>query len=220
MTRSMIYASCMAVLTAFAVACGSTSTNVNVTANTNHSNSMLGNASNSMAGAANSVANTVSNAASSVTGGSDTDFVEDAAVGGMAEVELGKLASTKAANAEVKKFGQMMVTDHTAANNQLKELATKKGWKLPTDLDSSHKSLADDLRSRTGADFDSEYVEEMVDDHETDVKAFQDKANNATDPDLKAFAQKTLPVLQKHLEAIKAIQAKMSNSASANSNKK
>lgn len=211
MNRSFLYASLMALATALAVACGSSNTNVTVNSNANRSNSTLGSASNSLGNAANSVANTVSNAASSVTGSSDSSFVNEAAVGGMAEVDLGKLASTKGTNPEVKKFGQMMVTDHTAANNQLKELATKKGWTLPTDIDSSHKSTADDLKSRSGADFDSAYVDEMVDDHEKDVKAFQDKANNASDPDLKAFAQKTLPVLQKHLDAIKAIQQKMNN---------
>jgi putative membrane protein len=134
----------------------------------------------------------------------------------MSEVELGKLASTKAANAEVKKFGQMMVTDHSKANEELKALATKKGWTLPTESDSSHKSTLDTLKNKSGADFDKEYVEEMVDDHVTDVKAFEDKAKNATDPDLKAFAEKTLPTLRKHLDAIKAIQAKM---ASAPANK-
>jgi putative membrane protein len=206
----------MATVTALAVACGP-NTNVNVNVNANRSNSStLGNAANTVGNTVSSAANSISNAASSVTGGSDTSFVDDAATGGMAEVELGKLASTKATNAEVKKFGQMMVTDHTAANNELKALATKKGWKLPTEIDSSHKSTADDLKGRNGADFDKEYVEEMVDDHETDVKAFEDKANNAADPDLKAFAQKTLPVLRKHLDAIKAIQAKMNNSAPAN----
>jgi len=169
----------------------------------------MGNAANSVGNAANTVANTVSNTASSVTATSDPDFVNEAAIGGMSEVELGKMASTKAANAEVKKFGQMMVTDHTNANNELKALAAKKGWKLPTDVDSNHKATADDLRNRVGADFDKAYVEEMVDDHETDVKAFEDKAKNATDPDLKAFAEKTLPTLRKHLDAIKAIQAKM-----------
>jgi putative membrane protein len=202
----------MAAAAALALACGTTSTTVNVNAN----HSTLGNAGNTLANAANTVANTVSNTASSVTGSTDADFVEDAAIGGMAEVELGKLASTKATNAEVKKFGQMMVTDHTAANNELKALAAKKGWKLPTDLDSSHKSMLDELKGESGANFDEEYVDEMVDDHETDVKAFEDKAKNATDPDLKAFAEKTLPVLRKHLDAIKAIQAKMNNSAPAN----
>jgi putative membrane protein len=153
--------------------------------------------------------------ASNATGSSDTAFVQDAAIGGLSEVELGKIASTKAANAEVKKFGQMMVTDHSKANEELKALAQKKGWTLPTEPDSSHKSTMEDLRNRVGADFDQAYVDEMVDDHEEDVAAFEDKAKNATDPDLKAFAEKTLPVLRKHLDAIKAIQAKMS-SAPAN----
>ena len=102
-----------------------------------------------------------------------------------------------------------MVTDHSKANDELKALAKKKNWTLPAEPDSSTKSTLDSLKSKTGADFDKEYVSEMVDDHEKDVKAFQDKAQNATDPDLKAFAAKTLPTLQKHLDAIKAIQAKM-----------
>jgi putative membrane protein len=135
--------------------------------------------------------------------------MKEAANGGMAEVELGKVASTKAANAEVKKFGQMMVTDHSKANEELKALAAKKGVDLPKEVDSSHKSIMDSLKNKTGADFDKEYVEEMVDDHEKDVAAFEDKAKNAKDADVKAFAEKTLPTLRKHLDAIKAIQAKM-----------
>ena len=205
MNRSIFYAVCMAALTALAVSCGTTSVNVNTSNMANRAGNAMNSAANTMANAANSVTNT----ASSMTATSDADFVEDAAIGGMSEVELGKLASTKATSADVKAFGQMMVTDHTKANDELKALAAKKSWKLPAEVDSSHKSTADDLKSRTGADFDKEYVEEMVDDHETDVKAFEDKAKNATDPDLKAFAEKTLPTLRKHLDAIKAIQAKM-----------
>jgi putative membrane protein len=208
MNRSFLYAAAMAIVTGFALACGPSNTNVNVTTNTN-ANRYNANSGSTLGNAANSVSNTVSNAASAVTGTSDSSFVNEAAIGGMSEVELGRLASTKGTNPEVKKFGQMMVTDHTAANNDLKALAAKKGWTLPTDVDSSHKSTMDDLKARSGADFDKEYVEEMVDDHEKDVKAFEDKANNATDPDLKAFAQKTLPTLRKHLDAINAIQAKM-----------
>lgn len=222
MNRSLLYVGCMVAVTALAMACGSsTNVSVNTNSNTNQSNSSLGNSGSTLGNAANSVANTVSNAASSVTGSSDSTFVNNAAVGGMTEVELGKIAATNAASADVKKFGQMMVTDHTAANNELKALAGKKGWTLPTDLDSSHRSTVDELKSKKGADFDKDYVDDMVDDHEQDVSDFESKANNATDPDLKAFAQKTLPVLKKHLEAIKAIQAKMNNSsASANTKKK
>jgi putative membrane protein len=195
------------------VMAGCTATTNTNTSNSNAgrsmSNTTLGNAANSVGNAANSVSNTISNTVKSVTGTSDSSFVEEAATGGMSEVELGKLASTKAASPDVKKFGQMMVTDHSKANDELKALAKKKNWTLPTDLDSSSKSTLDSLKNKTGADFDKEYVSEMVDDHEKDVKAFQDKAENATDPDLKAFAAKTLPTLQKHLDAIKAIQAKM-----------
>jgi len=214
MTRSILYSACVAALAVFAITCSS-STNVNVNTATNRASNPLGNAANTVGGAYNSAANAISNAASSVTGTSDSSFVNEAAIGGISEVELGKLASTKAANAEVKKFGQMMVTDHSKANEELKALATKKGWTLPTESDSSHKSTLDTLKNKSGADFDKEYVEEMVDDHVEDVKAFEDKAKNATDPDLKAFAEKTLPTLRKHLDAIKAIQAKM-NSAPAN----
>jgi len=173
--------------------------NSNRMSNSNSANSTYGNSSNAMG---NSMSNNVSS-------NDDSDFMKEAAVGGMAEVEMGKLAATKAASPDVKKFAQMMVDDHTKANNDLKALATKKGMTLPTDLDSSHKSTMDDLREQAGADFDKAYVEEMVDDHEEDVSKFEDEAKNATDPDVRAFAQKTLPVLQKHLDAIKSIQAKM-----------
>jgi putative membrane protein len=220
MMRSILCAVSTAVLAVVAMNC-STSTNVNVNTATNRASNTLGNAANTVGGAYNSAANAISNAASSVTGTSDTAFANEAATGGMAEVELGKLASTKAASPDVKKFGQMMVTDHTKINTEFKALAAKKNWSLPSDLDSSSKSTLDSLKSRTGADFDKDYVEEMVDDHEKDVKAFEDKAKNATDPDLKAFVEKSLPTLQKHLDAIKAIQAKMNNApANKPANKK
>src|SRR5690242_4837710 len=141
----------------FTFGCTSTGYNVNVnTSNANHSNTM-GNTNNSgstIGNAANSVSNTISNAAKSVTGGTDEDFMKDAGTAGMDEIEFGKLASTKAANADVKKFAQMMVTDHTKAANELKALAAKKNVTLPTDMDSSHKSELDSLKGKTGADFD------------------------------------------------------------------
>jgi putative membrane protein len=140
--------------------------------------------------------------------GDDADFMAAAARGGMAEVEMGKLAGTKAQNPEVKKFGAMMVTDHGKAGDELKTLAAKKGVTLPADI-GSHKSTYDKLNGLSGADFDKAYVDEMVDDHEADVEEFKDQAQNAKDPDVKAFAAKVLPVIQKHLDAIKAIQAKM-----------
>lgn len=137
------------------------------------------------------------------------DFLTEAAQGGMAEVELGKMAVTKAASPDVKKFAQMMVDDHTKANTELKELAQKKGVQLPAETDSSHKSTMEDLRNLVGADFDKEYVEDMYDDHKHDVAEFEEQSESASDPDVKTFAAKTLPVLRKHLEAIEAIRSKM-----------
>ena len=137
------------------------------------------------------------------------NFWTKAAQGGMAEVELGQMASTKAQNAEVKSFAQKMVADHTKANTELKALAAKKSITLPTDVGSEHKSTMDDLKGLSGADFDKAYVEAMVEDHETDVKLFEEQAKDDSDADLKAFAAKTLPTLKSHLDMIKSIQSKM-----------
>ena len=185
---------------------GSTTVNVNKTA-ANSNTAVITNANANSTGG--SISNSVSNAVSSVTTSSPNDFMNDAALGGMTEVELGKLASTKATDPEVKKFGQMMVTDHSKANEELKALAAKKNVKLPTELDSSHKSMLDEMKGKSGEDFNEDYVEAMVDDHEDDVAAFEKQAQNSSDPDVKAFAAKTLPTLKKHLDAIKAIQSKM-----------
>jgi putative membrane protein len=139
----------------------------------------------------------------------EESFWTTAADGGLAEVEMGKLASQKAQNPDVKKFAQMMVSDHTKANNELKAIAAKQKITLPTEVGPRNRSTIDELNKLSGADFDREYVQAMVDDHEADVQLFEDQAEDETDAQAKAFAEKTLPVLRKHLEAIKAIQAKM-----------
>ncbi len=194
--------------------CGS-ETNVSVNADTNRAaantssnSSMMNSAMNTMGNAVNTVANTASNMTGS-SAKSPNAFLTEAAQGGMAEVELGKLASQKAQSPEVKKFGQMMVADHSAANAELKALAAKKNIQIPADMGSSHKSTLDSMSKLSGAEFDKEYVENMEDDHEEDVAKFQKQADSSTDPDVKAFAMKTLPTLKKHLDAIKAIKAKM-----------
>jgi putative membrane protein len=96
----------------------------------------------------------------------DKDFVHDAATAGMAEVELGKMATERGANADVKKFGQMMVDDHTAAGDKLKRLAAAHNIPVPTALDDKHRDLRDKLAKLQGADFDREYMDAMVDGHE------------------------------------------------------
>lgn len=137
-------------------------------------------------------------AATSAAPSTDAQFVQKAAIGGLAEVQLGQLAQTKATSADVKQFARMMVTDHTAANNELTQIATAKAISLPTDLDAEHKAVRDRLNTLSGAEFDREYMAAMVKDHNDAVTTFQTEANGGSDPELKAFAAKTLPKLQEH----------------------
>jgi putative membrane protein len=178
------------------------------TANTNKLANTAANAANTVANVAANAANTLANAVSGVTTASPETFMKEAAQGGKAEVEMGTLAASKAANPELKKFGQMMVTDHTAAGKDLVAVAKKKNFTLPTDT-GSHQPIMDKLKGLSGADFDRYYVEQMVQDHEADLRTFQKQAESGSDADVKAFAAKVVPVIQKHLDAIKAIQAKM-----------
>ena len=138
------------------------------------------------------------------------EFAVKAANGGMLEVELGRLAQEKAQSKEVKEFGAMMVTDHSKANKELKELATLKNITLPTTLGEDMQEHVNDLTKLSGKDFDKKYVSMMVDDHKEDIELFTKAAgDDKTDASVKAFATKTLPTLQKHLEHITALDKKI-----------
>lgn len=136
-------------------------------------------------------------------------FMMEAARGGMAEIELSRVATTKSQNAEVKKYANQMIQDHTNASAELKQLAGKKNVTLPTEMDAAHKALKDKLSGLSGVEFDKEYVNAMVADHEKTVNLFKAQADGGTDADAKAFAAKTLPKLQGHLDMVKAMQTKM-----------
>ena len=139
----------------------------------------------------------------------DKKFVMAAANGGMMEVKAGEIAASNATNADVKAFGQRMVTDHGKANDELKQLATNKGLALPTDIDADHQKKVDDLSKKKGKAFDKAYMDDMVKDHEKDVAEFQKESTSAQDPDLKAWVTKTLPTLQDHLKMAKETQKKV-----------
>jgi len=136
---------------------------------------------------------------------SDAEFATKAAVGGMAEVELGKLALSKSTNASIKSFAEMMVNDHGKANEELMAIAKMKNITLPTTVDEEHMKKMEDLKAKTGADFDKAYVDAMVDGHESTLKLMQDEAKNSKDADLSAFAAKTGPTVESHLNMIKKI---------------
>jgi putative membrane protein len=133
----------------------------------------------------------------------DKKFLKDAALGGITEVELGNLAAQKASNKEVKQFAQKMVDDHSKANDLLKQVAARDSIEIPAELDSKHKSRIDKLSKLSGEQFDKAYVKDQLKDHQNDVRDFSDEAQNGSDPNVKAFASNTLPVLQEHLEMVK-----------------
>jgi len=139
----------------------------------------------------------------------DHKFASEAAIGGMAEVELGRLAASKASNADVKNFGQRMVDDHSKANDELKSTASKESIKLPTAIDAKHQAVIDRMSKLSGAEFDRAYVKEMVKDHEMDVKEFERESSSGSNAAIKGFASKTLPTLQEHLRMIKDIDSKV-----------
>lgn len=140
---------------------------------------------------------------------SDKKFMMEAASGGMMEVQAGQLASQSAMNDRVKAFGNMMVQDHTNANNELKALASQKNVMVPDSMMAKHREHINMLKKKTGKDFDKAYMSMMVTDHNEDVSKFQVAAKNAADADVKAFASKTLPVLRTHLDSAKAINSNM-----------
>lgn len=133
----------------------------------------------------------------------DSDFVMKTAQGGMAEVNISNLAASKATNADVKTFANRMVTDHSKANDELKQLASTKGVTLPADVDDEHKKKMDELSSKNGKDFDKAYMDAMVKDHEKVVAAFEKTSKSAKDADLKTWVTNTLPTIQDHLKMAK-----------------
>ena len=140
---------------------------------------------------------------------SDSDFAVEAANGNCTEVELGKLAVKNGKDKKVKNFGMMMVKDHGKANTKLMMLSKAKNLNLSSKPNADGQKMIDDLSKKTGDEFDKAYISSMIADHKEDVQKFGDATNRLQDPDLKNYAIKTLPVLQKHLDAINAIHDSM-----------
>jgi putative membrane protein len=131
----------------------------------------------------------------------DKAFMKEAAKGGKMEVEMGQMATKQGKGADVKKIGARMIADHTKANNELMGIAKTKG----VDLSKENPKM----KKLNDANFDKEYVDAMVKDHEEDLAAFQGEAKNGSDAEVKAFAAKTSEMIKKHLAMVKAAQAKM-----------
>lgn len=142
----------------------------------------------------------------------DKKFVKEAALGGMTEVEVGKLAQEKSSSEAIKEFGKKLEQDHTKANTQLKQAAAQDGLPVPDSLDSKHQKTVDKLSKLSGEAFDKAFIKNAVKDHQKDIKEFQNEAQNGTHANIKNFASQAVPVLESHLSMAKSL--KQSNGAS------
>jgi putative membrane protein len=129
----------------------------------------------------------------------DKEFIEDAAKGGMFEVQSGQLAAQKGSDQSVKDFGNKLAQDHGKANDELKQIAEAKGVKIPDKDSWGERHEMSKLQKLSGPAFDREFAQHAVKDHEKDIKDFEKASTKLQDPDLKAWAQKQLPTLKEHL---------------------
>ncbi|MET0625853.1 MAG: DUF4142 domain-containing protein [Pyrinomonadaceae bacterium] len=139
----------------------------------------------------------------------DARFVMFAAMGGMAEVEMGRLAVQKGASEDVRQFGQRMIDDHTRANEELMRIVSPKGMQPPATLDAKHQAAMQKMSALSGERFDREYAKMMVGDHKKTVSEFQKEADRGADAEIKAFAAAQLPALQEHLRMAQRLNDKM-----------
>jgi putative membrane protein len=133
----------------------------------------------------------------------DQTFAQEAARGGLAEVKLGKLAVDNGSSEAVKTFGTRMVAEHTKAGDKLKQAAQQEHITLPADLGAKEQATYDRLAKLNGAEFDRAYAQDMVKDHQQDLRDFQHEANQGNDSAIKAFAADTVPMIQQHLDQAK-----------------
>jgi putative membrane protein len=141
--------------------------------------------------------------------GTSNEFVSKATIGGMTEVELGKIAQKNGSSNDVKEYGKMLEKDHAAANEKLRSIASAENISVPSSMDNEHTMHVSDMGSRSGADFDKAFIAMMLDDHEKDIAEFKKAAESNSNQKIKDFASQTLPTLQKHLDKARSIKSKM-----------
>ncbi|MGA2548839.1 MAG: DUF4142 domain-containing protein [Burkholderiaceae bacterium] len=138
----------------------------------------------------------------------DARFLKNAAEGGQFEIQASQLADSKNASGDVKTFADEMVKDHTDVGKQLADLASSKGVDVPTSPSVAEEAKLKLLQASSGTTFDHRYAKEVgVSAHEATIKLFRKEATSGKDPDVRAFAQKTLPALEHHLEMAKTLEA-------------
>jgi len=124
-------------------------------------------------------------------------FLEKAAIAGNMEVEIGKMAESKASNKRIKEFAERMVKDHTKTNNDLKKLADKKKITIPISIPEADQNHINEMAKLSGAQFDKHYMDMMVKDHVKTLDLFK-SATTSGDIDVRRFAAKTLRMIEGH----------------------
>jgi putative membrane protein len=157
--------------------------------------------------------------ASTKTSNADLAFVKKVAAGGEAEVELAKLAQQKGTSEEVKSLASRLETDHMKANDELKKIASQKGWTLPTEPTAEQKAKKAKLEKLSGAAFDRDYADTMVTNHRNNIPMFEREASSASDPDLKQWASSIVPTLKEHLDMAQKAQKSLGSNTSRGATK-
>jgi putative membrane protein len=152
-------------------------------------------------------------ATSAESSASAKEFIEKAGTSGLAEVEMGELGARKAKNSQVEAFAKRMVADHTKANQELITTSKGKGGQVPSSRTDTHKAAVERFQQQdAGKNFDRDYMQHMVQDHEAAVELFETAADDEKlDIELRSYAKKTLPILRDHLKQAQTIQSKLAD---------
>ena len=135
----------------------------------------------------------------------DSEFLVDATEINLAEIEIGKLAQSKSTNAEVKKFGKMLVDEHTKSAGEVKTIADSRNFSLPTSITEEGKEEYNKLNEKSGVDFDKKFADMMIDGHEKAIDKFTKAAEKANDPEIKTWASNNVAALTAHLQHAKQL---------------
>jgi putative membrane protein len=142
---------------------------------------------------------------------SDKAFMLDCAQSGMTEVKLGELAEKNASDTRIKNFAQRIVADHSKANHNLESIASRKGVKLPAQIDAEHQAVIDKFDKLSGNQFDKPFMEQMVKDHKAVASKLESKVSDA---DVQDWAKETLPTVKEHLQMSEEINNSIGTKAS------
>jgi len=143
----------------------------------------------------------------------ETQFLKDAAMDNMSEIQLAQMAQNKTQNDQVRQYAQMLVTDHQNAQKEIRKLAQQYGVNLPGQLDQKHQDEMDRMSNVSGNQFDQQFVELAVTDHQRAVDMFQKAAQNAQSQDIRKFASDTVVIMQKHLDRAQTLKQQMNRTS-------